>query len=145
MLLLVISEDFLQLFLFTLLDFGLLDVQDDLLLDLFLLRGDLLGHLIFNGVLLRLLLVDLFIHQLALLINLLNQSFILSTQLGILTGDIAALFLSEALAVLADLLANLTQMRLEVGDDVLSLDLFSCDDSLMVLFECLVLVLVLTS
>lgn len=143
MLLFVVSEDLLQLFLFTLLDLGLLDVQDDLLLDLFLLRGDLLGHLILDGVLLRLLLRYLLVHQLALLIDLLDESLILCAKLSVLAGHITALLFGEALTVLADLQADLAEVRFEVGDDVLPLDFLGGDDSLMVFFECLVLVLVL--
>ena len=142
MLLLVVSEDPLELLLFGLLDLGLLTIYHDLLADLLLLLHDLLGHIILDGGLLRLLLGDLVVHELALLVDLLDKGFILGAELRVLVCHI--LLLGEALTVLADLMTDLGQVRFEIGYDILSLDLLGGDDPLMVLLESLVLVLILS-
>ena len=141
MLLLVVSEDPLQLLLFPLLDLGLLAIYDNLLAYLLLLLHDLLCHILLYRRLLLLLLDDLVIHQLALLVDLLDKCLILRAQLRVLVRHV--LLLGEALAVLADLMADLRQVRFEIGYDVLSLDLLGCDDPLVVVLEGLVLVLIL--
>jgi hypothetical protein len=64
--------------------------------------------------------------------------------LRIFTGDITAFLLGKALTVLTDLLSDLTEMRLEVGNYILSLDFLGCNDSLVIFFECFVLILILT-
>jgi hypothetical protein len=142
MLLLVISEDTLELLFFGFLDLDLLAIDHDLLADLLLLLHDLLGHIILDGGLLLLLLGDLVIHELALLVDLLDKGFILGAELGVLICHI--LLLSKALTVLADLMTDLGQVRFEIGYDILSLDLLGGDDPLMVLLERLVLVLILS-
>jgi hypothetical protein len=142
MLLLVISEDPPELFLFGFLDLDLLTIDHDLLADLLLLLHDLLGHIILDGGLLLLLLGDLVIHELALLVDLLDKCFILGAELGVFVCHI--LLLGEALTVLADLMTDLGQVRFEIGYDILSLDLLGGDDPLMVLLERLVLVLILS-
>ena len=144
-LLLVVGEDLLELLLLRLLDFGLLPVDERLLPDLLLLRRDLLGHLLLDGRLLSLLLRDLVLHQLAFLFDLLHKRLVLRPQLRVLRGHVPALLFREALRVLADLLPDLRQVRLEVRDDILSLDLLRHDNTLMVLLKSLVLVLVLSS
>jgi hypothetical protein len=140
---LVVGEDLVQLPLLGLLDLGLLAVDEGLLSDLLLLVRNFLGHLLLDGRLLRLLLRDLVSHKLALLVDLLHHGFVLGAELRVLGGDIPALFLSEALAVFVDLLPDLRQVRLEIRNYVLTLDFLGHDDTLMVLFEGLVLVLVL--
>jgi len=141
MLLLVVSEDPLQLLLLPLLYLGLLAIYDDLLAYLLLLLHDLLRHILLYRRLLLLLLDDLIVHQLALLVDLLDKRLILGAQLRVLVRHV--LLLGEALAVLADLMADLRQVRFEIGYDVLSLNLLGGDDPLVVVLESLVLVLIL--
>ena len=143
MLLLVVSEDPLELLLFRFLDLGLLAIDHYLLADLLLLLHDLLGHIILDGGLLLLLLGDLVVHELAFLVDLLDKCLILGAELRVLVCHI--LLLGEALTVLADLMTNLGQVRFEIGYDILSLDLLGGDDPLMVLLQRLVLVLILSS
>ena len=81
MLLLIVGENPLEFLLFGLLDLGLLTVDHDLLADLLLLLHDLLGHIILDGGLLRLLLGDLVVHELALLVDLLDKRVILGAEL----------------------------------------------------------------
>ena len=141
MFLLVVSEYPLELLLLALLYFRLLAIYHDLFAYLLLLLHDLLGHVLLYRRLLQLLLRDLLIHQLALLVDLLHERLILRAQLRVLVRHV--LLLGEALAVLADLKADLRQVRFEIGYDVLPLDLFGGDYPLVVVLEGLVLVLVL--
>ena len=115
MLLFVIIVNFDEVLLLLELDGALLLIDNNLLLDFLLLRGDLLVHLFLDGSRGLLLLFNLLFHKFALFIDFLDQSLVLFLKLIVLLANL--IIFRHALCVFSHLGLDLVQMRLKVCDD----------------------------